>query len=341
MKGKIFPSGEYQVLSEIRKTLGWAAVPGGAYELTLGDDAAIRKGAGGERLVLTTDIAVDGVHFSPDSMTFEEIGFRAMAANVSDCAAMAALPEAALVQLVFPKNAKNLQKDIIGIYRGFKQASREWNFKLIGGDLSYGKVWTIGITMLGTVPGRVLKRKGIRAGDALWVSGFPGRSAAGLAAVKRWRRSRVPERFHALVKSHASPCPPVILGVALGRCRKVHAMMDLSDGISKDARTLCFENRLGLELSLDNLNVPQVMLALSRKLGIPCKEWILHGGEEYELLFAATQNFTARDVPKKFRKSLVLLGVFTDKHKELVMQEAGRITRIPKRGWDHFNVDNR
>jgi thiamine-monophosphate kinase len=258
-----------------------------------------------------------------------------MAANVSDCAAMAALPDAALVLLVFPKNAENLKGEITGIYRGFRKACRKWKFRVVGGDLSCGRVWTIGITMLGTAPGRVLRRKGIRAGDVLWGSGFPGRSAAGLAAIKKWGRNRAERRYPRLVCSHIAPSPPLELGIALGRCRKTHAMMDLSDGISKDARTLCFENRLGLQLSFDDIKVPEDMLALGRELKISWQEWALHGGEDYTLLFAASRSFGAGDVPEKFRSGLVRLGMFTDEHKELVLREVGRIKKIPAKGWDH------
>ena len=342
MPDKSYPSHEYKLLTGIRKILGPAAAPGGRYELTLGDDAAIRHSVSGERLVLTADIAVEGIHFTTDSVSFKEIGFRTMAANVSDCAAMAALPEGALVQLVFPGKAHNLQKDIEAVYQGFAEACRKWNFKVVGGDLSGGAVWTIGVTMLGAAPafGRLIRRTGIRAGDVLWVSGFPGRSAAGLAAIKRWGRRRVPEKYAGLVKSHVRPDPPVKFGVALGKSRKVRAMMDLSDGISKDARTLCFENRLGLGLSLDGRMVPRDMLALSRELGVSWQEWALHGGEEYELLFAASKSFSAGDVPEEFQRRLIRLGVFTGQRKDLVVRESGRLKRIPKKGWDHFNVSH-
>ena len=338
MKDKNYPSGEYKLLAEIQKILGPVAAPGGLYELTLGDDAAIRRNIHGERTVLTADIAVEGVHFTSDTMSFAEIGYRTMAANVSDCAAMAALPEAALVQLVFPRNTRDLQKKIIALYRGFAEACRKWKFRLIGGDLSAGSVWTIGITLLGTAPkgGRLLRRIGARPGDVLWVSGFPGRSAAGLAVLQKWRRKSMPKKYRQLVQCHIRPDPPVKLAVMLGKCKKVHAMMDLSDGISKDARTLCFENRLGLELSLDGKRFPPAMLALSRELGIPWLEWTLHGGEEYELLFAASKSFSPADVPKEFRKGLLRLGIFTNRQREMLLFEFGRKKIIPKKGWDHL-----
>jgi thiamine-monophosphate kinase len=336
MKDKKYPSGEYKLLEAVKKTLGGCAAPGGRFALTLGDDAAVRRCGRGERQILTADIAVEKVHFTTDIMTFEEIGFRAMAANVSDCAAMAALPEAALVQLVFPEKANNLQKDIIGLYHGFAQACRKWKFKLIGGDLSRGPAWTIGITLLGTAPGRLLTRAGIRAADVLWVSGFPGRSAAGLAAIKRWGRRGVPVRYSGLVTRHIRPEPSVDLAVALGRCKKVHVMMDLSDGISKDARTLCFENRLGLELCVDGVAVPQDMRALSKELGIPWQEWLLHGGEGYELLFAASKNFSPADVQKALGRGLIQMGIFTDRHGDFVVRESGRVKKVPKGSWDHI-----
>ena len=346
MSQKQYPSGEYRLLDKIGKILGPVAAPGGAYELTLGDDAAVRKGSRGEHTVITADIAVEGVHFTPRILSFKEIGYRTMAANVSDCAAMAALPEAALVQLVFPKNAENLQENILELYRGFAGACKKWGFKLIGGDLSTGAVWTIGITMLGTAPGRVLRRTGIRTGDVLWVSGFPGRSAAGLDVLQKWGRASVPKTFKKLVQSHIRPDSPVKLGIILGKCRNVHAMMDLSDGISKDVRTLCFENRLGVELSLDGLRVPDEMLALARELGFPWQEWALHGGEEYELLFAASESFRPADVPREYRGGLIRLGIFTDTHVGArravpLLRENGQIKKILNKSWDHCNVNHR
>ena len=185
MAEKDYPSGEYELLAELQEILGPAGAPGGPYELTLGDDAAIRRSERAERMILTTDIAVEDVHFTLSTMSLREMGFRTMVANVSDCAAMGAVPEAALVQLVFPRAAEDLKKNVAELYRGFAEACREWNFRLVGGDLAGGPVWTIGITLLGTAAphGRLLKRKGISPGDRLWTSGFPGQSAAGLAAL--------------------------------------------------------------------------------------------------------------------------------------------------------------
>ncbi len=333
----IYPSGEYKLLNSLGKILGRAAAPGKPYPLTLGDDAAIRLCAQNERLVFTTDIAVENVHFTTRTMSFEEIGYRSMAANVSDCAAMASLPEAALVQLVFPSGDPSLQARCEALYRGFAKACRKWKFRIIGGDLSGGPCWTIGITLIGRAPdgGRLLTRTGIKHGDSLWLTGFPGLSAAGLAAIEHYGRKNLPKRCQGIANAHIVPDPPVDLGVLLGACADVHAMMDLSDGISKDGATLCHENGLGLELSFENLQPPSSMIALGEKLCTPWQEWALHGGEEYELLFAAGEGFDPHSFSGTAGKNMVRLGKFTNKYKGIKLREGKRVRKVEGKSWDH------
>ena len=112
-------------------------------------------------------------------------------------------------------------------------------------------------------------------------------------------------------------------------------MMDLSDGISKDAATLCHENRLGLELSLENLAPPRDMLALSEELRIPWQQWVLHGGEEYELLFAAADAWSGRGLKENERAGMVRIGRFTDKPKGIWARENGTMKRVAMKSWDH------
>jgi len=332
------PSGEYELLQAIQKALGEVGIAISPYKCALGDDAAIRRGAAGGRIVLTTDIAVENVHFSRAYMSMTEIGYRVIAANVSDCAAMAAQPESALVQLVFPNGENRLTKKVVELYRGIAEACRQWKVTIVGGDLAKGSGWTIGVTMIGVISpkARPLMRKGARSDDSLWLSGFPGRSAAGLAALRKWGRRSVPLRFCPLVDAHIRPEPSPTLGRALGKCKYVHAMMDLSDGISKDARTLCYENRLGLDLSFEQQLAPDAMIALSRDIGTPWREWALHGGEDYTLLFAAGPEFTPECLPRRFRKSPVRLGSFTVRHHDIILCDHGKRIPLPRRSWDHM-----
>lgn len=335
-----FPSSEYELLAELSQVLGPFALPGGAYPLTLGDDAAIRcSQSAEERIIITTDIAVENVHFKTDYMSFSEIGYKIMAANVSDCAAMAARPEAALVNLVFPPLEEiTLWKHSIDIYKGFAEACDKWHFKVIGGDLASGQSWTIGITMIGKVPqnGRLVKRKGICAGDRLWATGFPGQSAAGLSALAKWGGNDVPPEFRRLVRCHVRPEPDVELGIRLGECSAVHAMMDLSDGISKDGRTLCFDNDLGLELDVNAMFPPADMAALATILNLSPVDWLFHGGEDYVLLFAGAPDF---DPVRVFSDERIIeIGSFTASHKKIISRIAGdSIIEVSRGSWDHLN----
>ena len=325
-----FPSNEYGLIRRIQEIL--PPVNHAPYELTIGDDAAIRlNNISGEKLIITADISVENVHFSVDTMTFEEIGYRAMAGNLSDCAAMGATPDSALVQLVFPARCVDVNTAIKNIYTGFARVCERWAFPVVGGDLSGGEIWTIGITLIGAVPpgGRVLKRTGIVDGDALWVTGTPGESAAGLAAVRRWGRGGVPQQYQRFVNAHLSPVPRIGEGQALAACQSVHAMMDLSDGLSKDAGTLCYDNNLGL-LFDGELSPSAEMIHLADELAVDWRDWFFHGGEEYELLFACAPAVDPRGVINC--KNITRLGHFTS---GLAGMFTGTDELISK-SWDHL-----
>ena len=329
----VFPSGEFELISELQEILG--PQRNDAYEIMVGDDAAVRRCLPSEKLIVTTDISVENVHFSLQYMSLEEIGYRAMVSNVSDCAAMGAEPDSALIQLIFPRQLPSLNEAVGNVYRGFARACRRWNFAITGGDLSVGQSWMIGITLLGTCPGceRVVRRKGARDGDLLWVSNFPGRSAAGLAALKKWGSDSLPEKYKWLAQSHIAPSAQVELGIALRQNQHVHAMMDLSDGLSKDCRTLAYENGLGINLKTDTSLIPDTMIQLSEELQIPARDWLLHGGEDYELLFAASPEFDVSGV-RDICDNLMCIGNFTDEHNDIFENAPGG-GRIGEGSWDH------
>lgn len=331
------PSAEYDTISNLQSIL---TEHSDAYEMEIGDDAAVRKASDSHKLVFTTDLSVEDVHFSCDWMTFEEIGYKAMVSNVSDCAAMGAEPESALIQLVFPSTYPHLKQSLDSIYRGFNEACKRWGFSVIGGDLSSGDKWVIGISMVGKIPKneRALYRNGVQNGDKLYCTGLPGRSAAGLAALKRWGRTNCPGKYQHLLDVHIRPEPRVDMAVLLRKNGLVHAMMDLSDGVSKDCRTLAFESRLGAIIELDTSLYPESMVQLSSELNVPVLDWGIHGGEEYELLFAAAPAFTPVSISEKFANECVCIGEFTDKVNGLYMRTGAELCAIPAGAWDHFRV---
>jgi thiamine-monophosphate kinase len=328
------PSSEYELLADLQTIL---TEHNEIYEIEIGDDAAIRKGDDSHKLIFTTDLSVENVHFRQEWMSFYEIGYKSMVSNISDCASMGAVPESALIQLIFPKNTDHLKDHIKDLYKGFNEACTRWHFPIIGGDLSGGAQWAIGITLIGKTPidSRCLKRKGAQSGDKLWVSGLPGKSAAGLDVLRKWGRKAAPPEYKDLLEAHIRPQPRIELGERLRENPEIHAMMDLSDGLSKDCRTLAFENDLGIILNIDSSLIPNIMIVLGGKIQKEPLEWMIDGGEEYELLFAASPSFQPSALSSIYNGECICIGEFSNDYQGLGIKDKGAVREILKGGWDH------
>ncbi|MBN1578239.1 MAG: thiamine-phosphate kinase [Chitinispirillaceae bacterium] len=336
MQQRPFPSAEYELISRIQSVLG--THEGNYYEQGIGDDAAIRYDPEGNRLIITTDLSVENVHFSRSYMSMREIGYRAMVSNLSDCAAMGALPDGAFVQLVIPERGSGGAQQVEELYRGFNEACKRWHFPVVGGDLSLGGQWVIGITLIGRVAAgqRVLLRKGMQSGDKVWVSGFPGRSAAGLHLLQTRGRNAIPVRYQSFADAHIRPVARIGVGMLLAADTAVHAMMDLSDGLSKDCRTLAHENGCGIILQADPSQVPQAMVQLSRETGRQWDQWFFHGGEDYELLFAASADFNPAVCTRAADGCTPLcIGECTAAVQGVAMRQGGTVDPLPAAGYDH------
>jgi len=232
--------------------------------------------------------------------------------------------------------------------------------------LSGGGAWVIGITLVGSVPpgSRVVRRSGIIDGDALWVTGIPGQSAAGLAALKGRGRGKIPQRYQRFVNAHISPTPRINEGRAFAACQSIHSMMDLSDGLSKDIATLCFDNNMGfifergLEQRLSSTitsapstvtSITHDMINLADELGRDWRDWFYHGGEEYELLISCDPSLDPseiiagiNDINRVDPAHIIRLGHFTDQtSKILIRNEDGTTAELPLLSWDHCNVSNK
>jgi len=340
-----FPSGEYELIERIQKCLPAVGQSENSYEEMIGDDAAVRVSrAAGERLIITADVSVEDVHFSLQTMSLEEAAYRAMVSNLSDCAAMGAKPDSALVQLVFPKNCVDIASSVENVYKGFGRACDRWEFPVVGGDLSGGDKWTIAITLIGSAKPneRVVKRRGICDGDVLWVTGMPGVSAAGFAALSKWGREKSNEKYPQFVNAHIAPVPRIGEGRALAASQEVHAMMDLSDGLSKDTATLCFDNKLGFifDKTAEEYGYEE-MIMLSKELNCDWKNWFFHGGEEYELLFACDPSFDVRALVGLSNVKPLRLGVFTSKFSGVRIRRGNDTVELEHSGWDHVKLPHR
>ena len=330
-------SGELDLLRKIRSQA--QRIGGAALRLGIGDDCALLGLRPGEELAVTTDLSIAGRHFRMDWHPPESVGHRALARGLSDLAAMGARPIAAFLSLGVPReltrkrvpNGSWVDRFMAGLFR----LAAAYNTPLAGGDLAESPVAIADIVLVGAVPaGKALLRSGAKAGDLLYVTGSLGGAAAGLmrlsqAGTKARRRlSMDPATIPAGLLAHLRPQPRIAQGLALRRRGLASAAIDLSDGLSTDLAHLCEESHV--QAVLDGGALP---LADGASL-----EQGLHGGEDYELLFATRP--TAR-VPRTIAGiALTRVGVLTAprRGKPLIQIETGsRIEPLQKRGWQHFS----
>jgi thiamine-monophosphate kinase len=273
---------------------------------------------------------VEGVDFTRDAMSLEDAGWRAMAANLSDLAAMGARPVLGTVALGFPE-ATQLD-EILELYRGLASCAGEYKLAIAGGDLSRAPTFTISITVIGEVrPSNVKTRAGARPGDVLAVTAPLGAARAGLELARRV------ENVPAVIADDAlrvfrRPVPRVAEGRFLAASANVRAMMDISDGLSIDLGRLCAASGCGA--IVESVPVAEAAAALAGARKEDSERFALAGGEDFELLAAiAPRAFAhlAKRYAARFGRELLRVGV--------LRAEPGVIWNgapLERSGWDHF-----
>jgi thiamine-monophosphate kinase len=251
----------------------------------LGDDCAVLPAADA-MLVASTDVSVEGVHFNRDWLSFEEIGWRATAAALSDLAADGAEAAGVLVALTVPSGATD--EDVASVMAGAGAAAADVGAKVVGGDLSGGPGWSLGVTVLGWASAPVT-RAGALPGDGLWVTGALGGARAALEA---WQRGAEPDAEAR--RRFARPVPRLHAGRWLAR-HGAHAMLDLSDGLGADAAHLAAASGVALALDLGRVPVAAPVAAEAARLGVTPEQFAAESGEEYELLVALPATFVTED----------------------------------------------
>jgi thiamine-monophosphate kinase len=249
----------------------------------LGNDCAVLPPGFGD-VVVSTDMSVEGVHFRRDWLTWQEIGWRAASAALSDLAAAGAEVVGLTASIGTPRDAP--VDDLTEVMKGVGEAVVAVGGRVLGGDLSVAPVWVVDITVVGRAA-RPVGRSEARAGDSLWVTGTLGGARAALMA---WQAGGTPaagarERF-------AHPVPRIAEARWLA-AHGAHAMMDISDGLGGDAGHLAAASGVRLELELDQLPVHPDVVAIALARGEPLQAFAARGGEDYELLVALPKSFDA------------------------------------------------
>lgn len=285
----------------------------------IGDDCAVLRLPPGHETLVTTDFSLEEVHFKRPWHPPESVGHRCLARGLSDIAAMGGTPLAAFLSLALPATLPQAWVD--GFMRGFLGLAKRFRLVLAGGDTAQSAAGVLAdIVVLGSTPaGTAVLRSGARAGDYLYVTGKLGASAQVLSELRAGRLRQVHPRRH---PAHYFPEPRIAAGQALREKRLATAMIDLSDGLSTDLRHLCEESAVGARIYAEK--VPSAGGAAKLRFA-------LHGGEDYELLFAARGKVPSRiaGVP------VTRIGEVTRKRKVVLVQD-GVEEELPPGGWEHF-----
>ena len=291
----------------------------------VGDDGALLLPKPGAALVLALDTLVDGVHF-PSGFDARFVGHRALAANLSDLAAMGAEPAWALLGITLPSADEHW---LAGFAAGFDALARRHGVALVGGDTTRGPL-TVTLTLAGSVPAQeALRRDGARAGDDVWVSGTPGDAAAGLAILEGRLNAQGRAR-DALLARFQQPQARVALGVALRGVAT--ACIDVSDGLLGDLGKLCAASGVGADVATRELPLSAGLCSVA-----PAAERIRHalmGGDDYELLFTADPAERARLAALDAGVVLRRIGAVTEAGGMLV--DGAPPGREAGHGFDHF-----
>ena len=290
--------------------------------LGVGDDGALIAPTPGQELVVSTDMLVEGTHFLADTDA-EDLGWKTLAVNVSDMAAMGARPRWATLAAVLPAPTPEW---IESFARGFFSCADSHGVDLIGGDTTRGPR-AFCVTILGEVPaGHSLRRDGAKPGDSIWVSGWPGRAALGLAHLQGRTVLAEPALTSCLAALHR---PQARVGLGLALRGMASAAIDVSDGLLADLGHILEQSRLAARLQIPDL--PAAGLE---------REALLAGGDDYELVFTARAALDARIAALGLKLGLPLTRIGTTLSGapgELSLHDGqGNVMTPVRRGYDHF-----
>lgn len=262
-----------------------AAQGGAAVRVGIGDDCAVLEPTAGSLLLATTDLLIEDVHFRRRWATPTDIGWKSLAVNVSDIAAMGGRPRWGLIALACPEDVTVQEAE--EFYAGVQALATDLDVVIVGGDTSSSpRGWVINVTLLGEAMRAPLLRSTARAGDVIAVTGSLGRSAAGLALLEAGPAPAglAGDARADVTAAHLRPRPRTREGQWLSEAGGVTSMIDLSDGLATDLGHLCEESGVGARVELARIPVGASVRAVARALGRDAIHWATGGGEDYELL---------------------------------------------------------
>jgi thiamine-monophosphate kinase len=309
------PNSEFTLINWLRQRECARATPG--IKQGIGDDCAILGITPGRDLLVTTDMLMDGRHFRVERDGPEAVGYKAMGVNLSDIAAMAGVPRAAVVAVALPRGKAVAIAQ--GIYNGMRSLTERFRVDLVGGDTNaWDGPLVISVTVLGeTTPRGPVLRSGAKAGDAILVTGPLGGSLAS--------------------GRHLRPEPRIAEALALHNAVPIHAMIDISDGLSSDLGHILEESGVGAVIDAESIPVHPEGRTLSRNDGIPALDHALNDGEDFELCLVVSPDDAARllespPAPAKIYR----IGSIAEAPGLRLRFPDGRLVPVAPGGFDHL-----
>ncbi len=324
---KVWELGEFGLIELIAKTVGKCSRSD--LVLGIGDDTAAWRTEKSVQLA-TTDILIQDVHFTLNVATWRELGWKALAVNISDIAAMGGTPSFALVSLGLPPETE--VNNIIELYRGMKELAKKFDVDIVGGNISRAPVVILDVSLIGKASGDLLMRSAAAPGDQIAVTGYLGQSAAGLRMLKSGLKfDKKTTAF--LRESHLRPQPRVAEGQILVQ-HGVRAAIDLSDGLISDLTHICKASRVGAKVWIDKLPIHEILKASFKK---DARGLALSGGEDYELLFTA-KGKVITELTNIMSTPITVIGeILSDASGQITLSdEQGKVVKWTEHGWDHF-----
>jgi len=305
----------------------------------VGDDTAVLETGGDKWLLFTTDMMVEGVHFSLDYSTMSQVGWKLLAVNLSDIAAMGGRPTHALISVAVPPRFE--PSEIIELYKGLKKAAEEYGVNIVGGDtVSSPERLVLNVALLGEVAaGMAVYRSGARPGDHVYVTGALGAPAAGLYLFQKPALPCSPQSADYCRLAHTAPRPKVEAGRFLASCG-VSSMDDISDGLASEMHEICESSGVGCLIRASDIPVDPRVREIAEQSGLDPLNWALFGGEDLELVFTA--GLEAEEKIKRHAGKAGIqvyrVGVITVSRDVCLEDPDGKIVPLPRGGYDHFNI---
>jgi thiamine-monophosphate kinase len=288
-------------------------LPADKFPIGIGDDMAEVALGGGTSVLITTDMLLDGVHFDLNGTTIEQVGYKSMAVSLSDCAAMATIPVAAVVAVALPRGFG--QTELKELHAGIRWAGDKYGCSLVGGDITSwaGKDrLVVSVAMLSRpAKSKPIRRNGAKAGDVICVTGSLGGSRFG---------------------KHLDFEPRVDEALRLAELAKINSMIDISDGLSSDLNRICNQSKVGAIVEAQRISIAEAAKKCSDPLAAALNE-----GEDFELLFTLTrEEFKRLQSQWDMNLEITEVGSITKEFGMRIKMPNGTISELKPLGYDHL-----